>query len=110
MSGVAGGQKQKLSRTHDQSVFTMEGVPVSKPVDLPESALQVLRKNKFVLSCLEGGQTPEDIPEVWFVASKIHLGETQEMDLVVQPRELSVAPASNGCLFRQLYERSTKRW
>jgi len=87
------------AQAHEQSVFAMEGVPLSHSVDLPRSALQVMRENTFVLSCLEKGQSSEDIPGDWFVASEVHLRATQETDLLVMPRDTSESAANNACLF-----------
>ena len=90
-------------QTHEQSTFAMEGVPLSHPVDLPENALQLMRKNAFVLSCHEEGPSPKDIPGEWFVASEVHLRTTHEADLLVMPRDMSretsKSPADNACLF-----------
>jgi hypothetical protein len=82
-----------------QSVFAMEGVPVSRPVDLPEDAIQVMRRNPFVLSCLEEGWSPGNVPTKWFVASEIRLRNTRKTDLVVLPREGLQGPNNNGCLY-----------
>ena len=86
-------------QTYEQSTFAMEGVPLSHPVDLPKKAIQLMRENAFVLSCLEQGRSPNDIPAEWFVASEVHLRTTQEVDLLVMPRETSKSPAENACLF-----------
>lgn len=80
----------------EQSMFGNEG-NVSKPMDLPKTALRVMRKNAFVLSCLEKDQVPEHIPGDWFVASAVHL-KNGETDIVVMPRTTSEGEATNGCL------------
>jgi hypothetical protein len=87
-------------QTDEQSTFAAEVVPLSHPVDLPKSALQVMKKNVFVLSCLKGGSSPENVPGEWFVASKIYLRPTEEADLLVMPRQTSKSPADNACLFQ----------
>lgn len=86
----------------EQRVFAMEGVVISHPADVPEKALAVLRKSPAVLDCIEKDQSAEDIPAIWFVASEVHLRGTEEVDLVVQPRDLTATspdkPTSNACL------------
>jgi hypothetical protein len=77
----------------------MEGEPLSHPIDLPDNALQVMRGSATVLSCIEQGQTPDDIPAMWFVASQIHLRTSRQTDLVVMPRDLREKPSANRCLF-----------
>lgn len=86
-------------QSHQQLTFAMEGVPLSHLLDLPKNALQVIRKNTFVLSCLAAGLSPEDIPGEWFVASEVHLRDTKEADLLVVPRQSTQSPADNACLF-----------
>lgn len=83
---VAGNPTQaQVSLSREQSVFGMEMVPVAQPVVVPEDVLQILRKNDYVLTCLKGRQTPNDIPASWFVGSRIHLDGPDEADLVVLP-------------------------
>ena len=86
-------------QSHEQLTFAMEGVPLSHPLDLPKNALQVIRKNPFVLRCLAEGSSPGDIPGEWFVASEVHLRGTKEADLLVVPRESTQSPTDNACLF-----------
>ncbi len=83
----------------EQVMFAMEGVRVSRPIDLPDNALRVMRKNTTVLSCLEQGKSPDDIPGTWFVASEIHLRTSNQFNLVVMPRQTSESPSANRCLF-----------
>jgi hypothetical protein len=84
----------------EQAIFAAEGVKLSRPVDLPENALQVLRKDEFVRSCLGDSTSPEGIPAYCFVGSEIRLGATQdENDLVIQPRDLPGRPSENRCLW-----------
>jgi hypothetical protein len=77
----------------------MEGTGISHPIDLPEKAIQLLRRNAFVLSCLKDGQSSRDAPASWFVASEIHLKNDAETDFVVMPRDDSKSPSDNACLF-----------
>jgi hypothetical protein len=75
-------------------------VELSRPIDLPENALKVLRKDEFVRSCLGDSTSPEGIPAYWFVGSEIRLGARQgENDLVIQPRDLPGSPSENRCLW-----------
>jgi hypothetical protein len=62
---------------------------ISKPVEIPLGALQVIRDTLSlppVAGCLErNGMTPEQVPASWFAASEIHLAGPEEVDLIVQP-------------------------
>jgi hypothetical protein len=62
---------------------------ISKPVQIPLGALQVIRDNLSlppVAGCLErNGMTSEQVPASWFAASEIHLAGPEEVDLIVQP-------------------------
>ena len=97
----AGAQLPSITaaQAREQSMFAMEGVPLSQPVELPKDGLQLMRSNAFVLGCLQEGQSPEDIPAKWFVASEVHLRRMQETDLLVMPQETPQRPADNACLF-----------
>jgi hypothetical protein len=90
----------KKTRSQEQSVFGMEQetAPIERPVDIPESVLQILRKSEYVLGCLREGQSPDEIPASWFVGSEIHLNGPDEIDLVAMPRMLVDVPAPNRCL------------
>lgn len=74
----------------------MDG-PVVRPVHLPEDALKVMRQNKTVLDCLEDEQSKDDIPETWFIASEVHLSDSDEVGLVVMPRASEGSPGG-ACL------------
>lgn len=74
----------------------MEG-PVVRPVHLPEDALYVMRQNKTVLRCLEGGHSKDDIPGTWFIASEVHLTDSDKVGLVVMPGASESSP-SGACL------------
>jgi hypothetical protein len=93
----------KIPPRQEQSQFSAEqedvGIPIRRPVSLPDAALQVLRNDKRVALCLERENLPSGIPVRWFIASEIHLDGPDEIDLVVQPRMLRDAPAENRCLF-----------
>jgi len=103
---IAGAQNQTNPHTYEQLAFGIEGVPTLKPMDLPHRALRVLRKTDFVHSCLREG-TLKAAPSSWFVAFEVHLAGIVEADLVVQPRNQLVSPASNDCLF---HARSMPFW
>jgi hypothetical protein len=93
-------QTHKSASGREQSIFASEGVKVAHPIDPPESALQVLRKDQFVRSCVGDNESPGEIPGYWFVGSEIRLGATKdENDLVIQPRELPGSPSENRCLW-----------
>lgn len=87
----------------EQTEFSMETeiVPVARPTDLPQAALQALSSDSAVSSCLGGQGSPHEMPPAsWFVASEIHLARADEFDLIVLPAPLSGAemkPAPNAC-------------
>jgi hypothetical protein len=77
--------------TQEQSTFGLEDPPITKPIAIPGEVLQILRTDKIVQNHLNEGQTPADIPASWFEGSQIHLDGSDELDLVVVPK--------NGLLF-----------
>jgi hypothetical protein len=89
---LAHAQHANKPGSREQLVFSTEQqlLPVERPVSIPEGALQALRDNEYVRTCLSKGQTPEEIPASWFVGSEIHLDGPDEIDLIVLP--------NNGCL------------
>jgi hypothetical protein len=52
----------------------MEDDFVAHAVPIPKDALEILRADEWVQTCLEKGQSPNEIPASWFAASRIHLG------------------------------------
>jgi len=53
---------------------------------VPASALEILRADQTVSSCLEKQKlSPDHLPASWFSASRIHLAGPDENDLLVQP-------------------------
>lgn len=105
--GGALGQDSS-DQKHEQTVFDAEPdsnneMHVKKPVEIPESALQVLRDtlSRGTVNCLKSsGTTPEQVRASWFLASAVHLNGPNEVDLVVLPNAPSVAKPGNpgGCL------------
>src|SRR5208283_3998356 len=98
-------QNNQGAPSQEQTTFSMERIGVRQPIDIPYSVLQLLRKDKYVLDCLEEGQDPNTITSDWFVGSKIHLNGAREIDLFVQSREQSQVPAKNRCLLGANVER-----
>lgn len=97
-------QTQTKVQQDEQTSFGAEATPgVKRPVEIPDSALQVLRDTLTggTFNCLEAmGTTPEQAPASWFLASAVHLNGPNEVDLIVLPNELSIAKGPNpgGCL------------
>lgn len=87
----------------EQSQFSMEGPRVTRPTRIPDGILQILRKNEYVLSCFEflrrENDAPNEVPSSWFIGSRIHLDGPNEIDFVVQPRDLNESPSANRCLY-----------
>jgi hypothetical protein len=107
MSVSAVGQDYANDRDAEQSVFDAEPdlgeMHVKRPVEIPDSALQVLRDtlSRGTVNCLRSrGTTPDQVPASWFVASAVHLNGPSEIDLIVLPNVPNVAkPGSpGGCL------------
>jgi hypothetical protein len=91
LPGVAKAQDTRAAaQPYEQSVFGLEA-KVDRQAKMPLDILQILRKEDQVLRCLNGNQSPDQIPATWFLASKIHLDSSEENGLLVQPK--------NPCLF-----------
>lgn len=81
-------QHVKSNEQKEQSNFGIELdlVPIQRPAELSRAALRVLSKDERVASCLKHDDlSAEELPADWFVASEIHLGGPNEVDLVVLP-------------------------
>jgi hypothetical protein len=63
----------------------MESNPVRCSVAIPKDVLEILRDEEWVQNCLDEAQSPKEIPAAWFAASRIQLGDRQEVGLVVLP-------------------------
>jgi len=76
------GQQQR--EPSEQMHFSAEDSSVKKPVPIPESVLANLRSDDTVRRALEDQTTsPKDLPSSWFLASKIHLSNTNRPDLIL---------------------------
>jgi hypothetical protein len=59
---------------------------ITRPVPLPDSALQILAQDSEVVACRKENPIPRGASLAsWFVASEIHLDEAGKADLVVLP-------------------------
>lgn len=59
---------------------------ITHPVRLPASVLQILAQDSEVAACRKENTIPSGVsPASWFVASEIHLGGPDEVDMVVLP-------------------------
>ncbi len=101
------GQSSANDREPEQTIFDAEpdsgGMLVKRPVEIPDSALQVLRDTLTggIFNCLRArGTTPAQAPASWFQASAVHLNGPTEVDLIVLPNVLDIAKPTNpgGCL------------
>lgn len=102
-TGVA-AQKVATNQQREQTTFGSDVIPgevsMKKPVEISQGALLVLRNTKKVRVCIEAGRmTPEQVPASWFMGSEIHLNGPNEVDLIVQPRDLPEKPSANRCLY-----------
>ena len=97
----------------EQTEFSMEQelVPVTRPTNLSDAALQALGRDSAVSSCLGVEKSSRDLPPAsWFIASEIHLARADETDLIVLPASRPAAemkPAPNACFFGPY---TTKWW
>jgi hypothetical protein len=105
--GTAGGQNPTNDQKQEQTVFDAEPDPdvmhISKPVEIPDSALEALRDTILggPANCLKSrGVTPEQASASWFLASAVHLNGPNEVDLVVLLNEPVLGNPKNpgGCL------------
>jgi hypothetical protein len=104
--GIARGQNTANDLKQEQTAFEAEPdgdvMHISKPVKIPDGALQVLRDlSRSPADCLKGdGVTPEQVPASWFVASAVHLNGPNEVDLVVLLNEPAFAHPNHpgGCM------------
>ena len=87
----AGSRVAAPQKPGEQSDFAMEDESLEHAIDIPASVLALLRSDPFVLSCLEPGQSPNDIIANWFIGSAIHLNNSRNVGLVVQPRKQPTA-------------------
>ena len=85
-------QAQQASKTKppEQTHFSIEEEELVRPVSVPASDLQVLKKDERTLTCLKEKESQEQILGSWFAASEIHLNGDDLADLVVT--------AANPCL------------
>lgn len=103
----ASGQNSGDDRKQEQRVFDAEPdsdkMLVKSPVEIPESALQVLGDTlgPGTLNCLKArGATPDQVRASWFLASVVHLNGPNEVDLIILPNVPDIANPKNagGCL------------
>lgn len=82
---------QSIRGNRQQTSFSAEN-PVQHPVNVPPDVLQLLRQDARNQTCLEEGQSKEDIQASWFVASEIDLKNDRSSDLII----LAKNPCLNG--------------
>jgi hypothetical protein len=102
VSRSAVGQDSANDRQPEQAIFDAEPdsgeMLVKRPVEIPDSALQVLRDTLTggTFNCLKAmGTTPAQAPASWFRASAVHLNGPDEVDLIVLPNVPDVAKVHN---------------
>lgn len=103
----ARAQEPVKDQKSEQTVFDAEpdsgDMHIKRPVEIPDSALQVLRDGLTdgVFNCLKTlGATPEQAPASWFLASAVHLNGPKEVDLIVLPNVPNIAKPRypGGCM------------
>lgn len=107
LTAVALAQGDDQTHPQEQTVFSADTIPgqqqVSKPVEVPDAALQVLRDtlSRSAINCIKNVNqfTPDQVSASWFVGSEIHLNGPEELDLIVQPKDMQQSPSPNRCLF-----------
>lgn len=81
-SSGAWGKTEKEQSSFDADPSSQ----ITRPVPLPDSVLQVLTQDNEVVACRNENPIPPGASLAsWFVASEIHLGRSDEEDLVVLP-------------------------
>ena len=75
-------QRLDQARTREQTLFGAEE-EISRPVKVPGDVLQILRQDRRNQRHLPKGQSPDEMPETWFIASEIHLNDDYLVDMVV---------------------------
>jgi hypothetical protein len=85
--GASTPQTAKPPTPPEQADFAMVEESPDRPVDVPAEVLAQLKKDEFVLSCLQEGQSSSDLAGDWFVGSVIQLGNQKHDGMVVQPRK-----------------------
>lgn len=103
---IARGQNSTSDQKHEQTAFDAEPdldvMHISKPAEIPEGALQVLRDlSRRPADCLKDSNVmPEQVPASWFIASAVHLSGPNEVDLVVLLNEPAIAHPNipGGCM------------
>ena len=73
-------------RQREQTNFGAEE-EIEHPVPVPQEVLQILRRNERNQRLLAKGQTPDEMPASWFVASEINLRDDNLADLIVMAAE-----------------------
>jgi hypothetical protein len=104
--GIARGQNPANDQKQEQTAFEAEPdgdvMHISKPAEIPDGALQVLRDlSRRPADCLKhDGVTPEQVPASWFIASAVHLNGPDEVDFVVLLNEPAIAHPDipGGCM------------
>ena len=84
LPATAFAQDQKPPRYKDQKVFSSEDSAANHPVAIPREVLAILAKDPKIRDILEYANIPPDrVPAKWFSAAEVHLGLTEEKDLIV---------------------------
>lgn len=84
--GTSIAQNRPL-RNREQTSFSAGDEGVKNPIPVPAAVLSLLALEDRVKTSMEDNDTPPSIPpQEWFSASVIHLGSSQEADLIVQAK------------------------
>lgn len=100
--GVRALSQVEKDNQPEQTSFSAEDVSVTKPVEIPADVRKILVNEESVREALRfEGIAPERLPGSWFSASKIHLGDAREEDLVLVGRgPMLGANITWFCVFR----------
>ncbi|HEY2858415.1 MAG TPA: hypothetical protein VGJ21_08365 [Terracidiphilus sp.] len=86
VSGTLTAQINHRSKA-EQTAFSAEDEEVKKPVAVPDDVLSLLIADDLVREAMEDSEPPVKVPpQGWFSASRIHLGATEEEDLIIEAR------------------------
>ncbi len=91
----AGDTRPAVAQAVSQAQQGQGGSQVQPLKSIPAAALNVLKGDETVRSCLDKRQMSSDqLPASWFSASQIHLSGAEQDDLLVQPIS---SPERAGC-------------
>jgi len=69
---------------------------IERPAKIPLNVLMDLRKDNEVRRCATDENLAGNVPAAWFKASVVHLSNSRNPDLIVQPNQVCLFGANIG--------------